>query len=410
MRTGVADSDTHVAHARTQSGFPRTHGRVAHRRPGRARRDRRHAVAATSTTGAPSAPTRRWCASRARRRVDRPDGAASSSGFPTEIATTDGAVDVHGRRPEPALGRVRPRRVLREHDDHVLARPTRQSGAGPGDRCGATRSRRTSCRPRRPTSPSPPWSSVPGHFAPARPRRRSRSTGLTEDVWVVVMVRGTDGVSRPLFPVLPNSLQTSGNTTLANLTDGNLGEDGMHGARVHEPALRRRRRRRVDAAGRADGRLSLSAQQHPRAALLALLGVVGVRPRRRAALAAPARSAAPVPPRRRGHGHARARASTTAGWWSRTSGPTPCSRATPGRERSRSSRSTTAVEPDAAAAGAARRRCSSRARRTDVLAGSGTAGRAAVLAARRRRHGAHHEPDAPDRRGGGRARGADRGR
>ena len=26
-------------------------------------------------------------------------------------------------------------------------------------------------------------------------------TGLTEDVWIVVMVKGTDGVSEPLFPV-----------------------------------------------------------------------------------------------------------------------------------------------------------------------------------------------------------------
>jgi hypothetical protein len=52
-------------------------------------------------------------------------------------------------------------------------------------------------------------------------------TGLTQDVWVVVLVRGTDGVSEPLFPILPNSLKTATNTTLANLTDGNLGEDGM---------------------------------------------------------------------------------------------------------------------------------------------------------------------------------------
>jgi hypothetical protein len=51
--------------------------------------------------------------------------------------------------------------------------------------------------------------------------------GLTQDTWVVAIVRGTDGVSRPLFPVMPNSLRTTGNGTLANLTDGNLGENGM---------------------------------------------------------------------------------------------------------------------------------------------------------------------------------------
>jgi hypothetical protein len=50
---------------------------------------------------------------------------------------------------------------------------------------------------------------------------------LTDDIWVVVLVKGTDGVSKPLFPVLPNDLQQSSNTTLANLTDGNLGENGI---------------------------------------------------------------------------------------------------------------------------------------------------------------------------------------
>jgi hypothetical protein len=52
-------------------------------------------------------------------------------------------------------------------------------------------------------------------------------TGLTDDVWIVAIVRGTDGVSRPMFPIVPNDLKTSGNTTLANLTDGNLGENGI---------------------------------------------------------------------------------------------------------------------------------------------------------------------------------------
>lgn len=49
---------------------------------------------------------------------------------------------------------------------------------------------------------------------------------VTEDTWIVAIARGTDGVSEPLFPVLPASLASSGNTTLADLTDGNLGESG----------------------------------------------------------------------------------------------------------------------------------------------------------------------------------------
>jgi len=51
--------------------------------------------------------------------------------------------------------------------------------------------------------------------------------GATEDLWVVVLVRGTDGVSEPLFPIVPNSLTQGSNTTVAQLTDGNLGENGI---------------------------------------------------------------------------------------------------------------------------------------------------------------------------------------
>jgi len=50
--------------------------------------------------------------------------------------------------------------------------------------------------------------------------------GITEDTWIVAMASGTDGVSEPLFPVLPASLDPSNNTTLGALKDGNLGEGG----------------------------------------------------------------------------------------------------------------------------------------------------------------------------------------
>jgi hypothetical protein len=52
-------------------------------------------------------------------------------------------------------------------------------------------------------------------------------TGLTGDVWILAVVKGTDGTSEPIFPFYPNSLTQTGNTTLANLTDGNLNEGGM---------------------------------------------------------------------------------------------------------------------------------------------------------------------------------------
>jgi hypothetical protein len=52
-------------------------------------------------------------------------------------------------------------------------------------------------------------------------------TNMTQDTWFVVVVKGSDGVSQPMFPVHPANLATAGNTTLANLTDGNLGQSGV---------------------------------------------------------------------------------------------------------------------------------------------------------------------------------------
>lgn len=55
--------------------------------------------------------------------------------------------------------------------------------------------------------------------------------------WVVVMARGTDGVSEPLFPTLPASLSSETNTTVADLTDGNLGEGGTSAFAFTNPLL-----------------------------------------------------------------------------------------------------------------------------------------------------------------------------
>jgi hypothetical protein len=62
-------------------------------------------------------------------------------------------------------------------------------------------------------------------------------TGLKGDTWVVVLVRGTDGVSRPLFPVVPIDLDQATNTTLAELTDGNLGELGVPATAFANPVF-----------------------------------------------------------------------------------------------------------------------------------------------------------------------------
>ncbi|HYD48115.1 MAG TPA: hypothetical protein VEB21_07205 [Terriglobales bacterium] len=50
---------------------------------------------------------------------------------------------------------------------------------------------------------------------------------LSEDTWFVAIVRGSDGISRPLFPVMVSDLDTASNTTLDDLVDGNLGESGV---------------------------------------------------------------------------------------------------------------------------------------------------------------------------------------
>jgi len=54
---------------------------------------------------------------------------------------------------------------------------------------------------------------------------------LAADTWFAVVVRGTDDGnawdSEPMFPEMPASLNSTGNTTLADLLDGNLGEGGV---------------------------------------------------------------------------------------------------------------------------------------------------------------------------------------
>jgi hypothetical protein len=50
---------------------------------------------------------------------------------------------------------------------------------------------------------------------------------LDRDTWVLAIAKGSDGISEPLFPVVPASLDTDSNTTLEELIDGNLGEGGV---------------------------------------------------------------------------------------------------------------------------------------------------------------------------------------
>jgi len=55
-----------------------------------------------------------------------------------------------------------------------------------------------------------------------------RFSGLAGDAWFVVVVKGTPGISEPMFPVFPRSLRSAGNASLAALLDGNLGQGGVN--------------------------------------------------------------------------------------------------------------------------------------------------------------------------------------
>jgi hypothetical protein len=58
---------------------------------------------------------------------------------------------------------------------------------------------------------------------------------LERDSWIVAIVRGTDGISAPLFPVIPGGLDQNGNDTVADLTDGNVGEGGILALAFNNP-------------------------------------------------------------------------------------------------------------------------------------------------------------------------------
>jgi hypothetical protein len=50
---------------------------------------------------------------------------------------------------------------------------------------------------------------------------------VAEDTWFAVLVSGRDGFCEPMFPVYPADLDETSNATLADLLDGNRGEDGV---------------------------------------------------------------------------------------------------------------------------------------------------------------------------------------
>jgi len=224
VRTGVANSDTH-RRIGTQAGAPRTYIASPTDAPG--------GLAAIADTLSGHVNDGRVFGSNAP--VVRITSSAASTGetgglelgLPTLIETNDGTVDVTLEIQSPvwaAFDRIE----LYVNSATTRSVVQRQSGAGLVDVTTYA------VTPDHVLQAGVDFTVSTVQVVPSIPTAQRLEataslnlTGLTQDVWIVAVVRGTDGVSRPLFPVIPNDLRQSGNTTLANLTDGNLGENGI---------------------------------------------------------------------------------------------------------------------------------------------------------------------------------------
>ncbi len=232
VRTAVADSDTH-RRIITQAGVPRTMVASPSDDPGDlgALADTLSGHVNAGRAFGTNGPMLRFTALA----NSTAEAGGLELGLPTLIATNDGEVDVSVDIQSP---------VWAEFDRvefYVNATTTKftsskQSGAGM-----VTLTRYTvapSYVKNKGTDFSVSTVTVDGAIPGAQRLEATvdlHLSGLTDDVWIVAVVRGTDGVSRPLFPVVPNSLKQSTNTTLANLIDGNLGEDGMTALALTNP-------------------------------------------------------------------------------------------------------------------------------------------------------------------------------
>jgi len=224
VRTAVANSDTH-RRINTQSGGPRTYVASPTDAPGAL-----GGIADTLSTNVnagratgSNAPLLRFTSSA----TSTGQVGGLELGLPTLIATNDGNVDVTVEIQTPVWAEV-DRVEFYVNSATTKSVTQRQSGVGMVDVTAYA------VTPDFVLTEGVDFTLSSVHVVPSIPeawRLEGNATlsltGLTDDVWVVAVVRGTDGVSRPLFPVVPNDLRTTGNTTLANLTDGNLGENGI---------------------------------------------------------------------------------------------------------------------------------------------------------------------------------------
>jgi len=224
VRSGVANSDTH-RRINTQAGAPRTMvaspsdapgglGGIADTLSGNVNAGR-----AFGTNG----PMVRFTTSAA----STSETGGLELGLPTLINTSDGAVDVTLEIQSPIWAEF-DRIDFYVNSATTLSVAQKESGAGLVDvtTYAVTPDYVLAAGVDFTISTTDVVPSVPGAERLETTATLSL-TGLTDDVWIVAIVRGRDGVSRPLFPVIPNDLATAGNGTLANLTDGNLGQNGI---------------------------------------------------------------------------------------------------------------------------------------------------------------------------------------
>ena len=222
VRTGVADSDTHNRYGNV-SGLPHNFVAMPTDDPGQLSglADSISANVNAGRTGGSNAPMLRVSA----HALSTGQTATHALGNPLTIATTDGAVDITVNVQSPTWA---PFDTIEFYVNSKTTRTSSNKQTGNG----LVSVKRYSITPDFVRSAPSDFvvSTVPVAGTSSSRLEASYTlslTGLTQDIWVVVMVKGSDGVSRPLFPVLPNSLKQATNTTLAQLTDGNLGEDGM---------------------------------------------------------------------------------------------------------------------------------------------------------------------------------------
>jgi hypothetical protein len=220
-RSGVADSDTHQR-TTGQAGIPRTFVASPTDSPG--------ALGAIGDTLSQNVNDGRAFGSNGPIVRVRVVAASTSQearlelGYPTEIATSDGSVQVDVDVESPAWAEF-------DRVEYYVNTTTTCSSSNKESGAGMVPVRRYAVTPQFVQNAPGEFSVSPVVVVPGHSRLEGSTSltlsGLTQDVWIVVMVKGTDGVSKPLFPVVPNSLKQASNGTLAGLTDGNLGEDGM---------------------------------------------------------------------------------------------------------------------------------------------------------------------------------------